>query len=243
MADILKATKEKLGGPYSNIMGLAIIVVGLFILIAGVSYEKVSLAIILSIFVTQLFWTGVEALMKGRILFFDLPESWTQNVREFSKYAQENKLFYLGIVLVLSFIAAIFIISIIKALTLVVLFIIVTFAFTEGYHTKIIHMIGIDSPFVEYGIYIALCIILIFLFITLPLFLLGALFCVIGALMVTCGLDTVFNLGWNSLDIFSTSMEDIDLANVDGKAIITAGVCFVFGLGVQFLQIISVKKG
>lgn len=241
LADILMETKKRVGDNTSSGFAALTVIVGLFILVMGISFKRTSLTVLSSVFLTQVFWYISENFGEGYVFGIKLTGSCRDKARDVLQFLEDNKLRLLIFILVLSFIVSALIISFIKSLTFVVLFIVVAVAYTEGFHIKLLQKAGIDEPIVRYLLYAAILIILVLLYIKIPEFLLAGLFCFIGSLMVTYGIDTTFDLGWNSLEVFSTSLRNFDTRiDMDNKAVVTMMVCFIFGMGAQFIQVLRI---
>ncbi|ELQ75830.1 putative transporter [Trachipleistophora hominis] len=241
LADILMETKKRVGENTSSGLAVLTIIVGLFILVLGISFKRISLTVLSSIFLTQVFWYISENFGEGYIFAFKLPRSYSGKAKEVLEFLEANKLRLLIFILIMSFIVSTVIISFIKSVTFLVLFIATAVAYTEGFHIKLLQKAGIDEPLVRYLLYAAILIVIVLLYIKIPEFLLAGLFCFIGSLMVTYGIDTAFKLEWNSLEVFSTSLRDFNTSiNMDNKASVTMMVCFIFGMGAQFIQVLRI---
>lgn len=243
MADILLETNKQLNGVVSGAVGAAVIILGLFILVLGISYKRVSLTIVTSILLTQVFWYVNEHMADGYVLGMAMPAEWFVRTRQWITFLEENKLCLLVLILLLAFVTSTLVIALIKSVTLVILFVLASLAYTEGYHTKLLQKHNITNPLCQYAVYAVLLLILVLVYMKVPQFMLAGIFCLIGSMMVTYGIDSTFEMGWNTLEVLSTSLREYNThTSMDEKAVSVVIVLFMFGVGAQFIQIMRIGK-
>lgn len=242
LSDILKDFQNK-SGLGQTALSILIIILGIYLIIFGTRFQKINLTILSSISMTQLIRTITQTLSDKNYKFLgiiSIPELIREKINILEKMMEKDLWIYLIVILILSLVLSWILISFINMITAVVILILIGLCWSEGYHDKFLNYLGIDHIYVKYFLLIILFGILLYFYFKIPRLILAIIFSLVGSGMFTYGIDTLFNLGWKSLEFFSSTIANkrIDWSE---KGMFVWMLTFAFGLGIQFLGIFTGK--
>lgn len=241
IADLLIEINEKMGTGVTKFASILIICGGVFLCAAGTRFTALSLTALATVALTQLTSSFCNSLSNGKLLIFDIPEDLRKSVAEKCDHIAKNRLLYYSVLLLIAAILSYVLVSFIHLITLVVIIILIAFCYTEGYHSKLFNSLQITNTAIQWIILGILFFVILYFYFKIPKMILAIIFAFIGGIMITYGVDTLFNMGWKSLELFSTTIKTYNFDS--GKeAIFVWSLTFAFGVGAQFLQIFAGSK-
>ncbi|KRH93023.1 hypothetical protein M153_17560002296 [Pseudoloma neurophilia] len=213
---------------------------GIALCIFGIRYKTISLTALCGLFVTQIICNFLKNLSGGVFFGIEIPNFIKESAFNLNKAMSENMIIYWGVILVISLVLSFILVSFIHTVTLVVILILIGISYTGGYHEKLFEQFQIENQTVKYILMAIVFLILVYLYFKIPKMILVLIFAISGSAMFTYGIDSLFNLGWESLDVFTSVAH--------GKLVLSSTAVFVwlctfcFSLGVQFISVFKFKS-
>lgn len=238
-SDFVKHAKENLQGHYAQVISLVLLSIGIYLCIFGIKYKTISLTVLCGLFITQIACNLLKNISDGVLFGITLPDFMKENASHLYRAMNENMLVYWGVILILSLVLSYLLLSFIHTVTLIVILILIGMSYTGGYHEKLFEYFGIQNNALKYGLIAFIFIVLLFLYFKVPKLILVLIFAISGSAMVTYGIDNLFNMGWSSLDMFTSTFHGkIDHAST---AMLVWLLTFGFAIGIQFISVFSLK--
>lgn len=238
-SEFIKHAKDNLEGPHAKIISLVLLLIGACLCMFGMKYKTISLGVLCGLFTTQLAANLLKNMSDGVLFGLSLPDVVKDNAASLYKAMCDNMLIYWGVILILSLVLSWFLISFIHAITLIVILILIGISYTGGYHEKLFNYFGVQNEIVKYALLSIIFVILLLLYFKIPKIILILIFSISGSAMVTYGIDNLFNMEWNSLDMFTSTIHG--KVDTPSTAMFIWLFTFAFSLGVQFISIFSLK--
>lgn len=240
-ADILLDTKEKLSLEGAQTLAFFVTIGGALLTIIGIRYKTISLTALCAVFITQLISNIMKNIGKGELFgFLPIPKSIQEYFLDLIAAMEGNQIIYWGVILLLSLVVSYLLVSFIHTLTLVVLLILLGISYTGGYHERIFQYFGIENEILKYVLIGLVFCVMFYLYFKIPKIIFVIIFALTGSAMVTYGIDTLFKLKWNSLELFTNTIEG--KFDTSHTAMFFWMVTFAFGLGAQFLALFTGKS-
>ncbi|ELA47119.1 hypothetical protein VCUG_01392 [Vavraia culicis subsp. floridensis] len=245
IADILIETKKQCEGWPCKSIAIGIMVLGALLLVFGSLLKRPSVWLLSIFYLAQIAWCLFENYGLGYLFVLELPQSQKEYTESFLKFMNEHKLMVIAVLLVIAFIIASLSIAFIKSISPSVFIALIGLAYTEGCIYRIFIKIGTSNIYARGFVYTLINIVLLWLYIVFPPFILALMFAFLGSLMITCTLDTLYKFEWCILEAVCSSYQCLD-ANMDKEVKLAAYmvmlVLFALGLGAQIPMVLKLHE-
>lgn len=240
LADILLDTKNKIGGPSARLIAFFIALGGLALCIFGIKYQTISLTAMSAICITQIMSVIVANVSTGQFFGITMPTALQNSAKDIIAAMDGNKVIYWGVILLIALLASWILISFIHTITLVVILILIGVSYSGGYHERLFVFLGVENQILKYILLSLVFMVLVFLYFKIPKIILAILFAFVGSAMTVYGIDTLLNLGWDTLEMFSSTVHG--KFDTNPTAMFAWMLTFALGLGIQFVTAFSWKS-
>lgn len=243
VADTLLETKDKLCSVSNNSLAVILIAFGAFSLFLGLKYQKTTLMLLGSAFLTQLSWCIGESYGLGYFFVFKLPSSFKESTGKCLNYMYSDRLLITTALFLVSLLMMSLLMLALRKPTFPLVIVFMGIAFTEGIFYRLLDTIGIESVYIRAFFYFIVFFLLIWSSIIYYLFILATLFSVLGSFMIVIGLTTIFKLDWNITEAMCSSYQGLqNKANIKATAAATVFILSALGIGLYIPQIVRIKE-